>query len=731
MTDAPPDPPDLDPASLAASDFTRSRRGLEPDEVHAALGRAADALRTWEVRDAHLLARIAALHDELEQSRELDESRIASVLGEETARIVTAARDAAAEIRSKAEIETEELRSRTEQQAVAAADAMRAEATTLRDEAARTHDEAVAEATRVREEADASAVARLAAAEARSEELLASAEAVLAERTAEAEDRAAELTTAAERIRTEAEQAAASARSAADAEADVIVEQARSDGREMIDEVRVARERILRDLAERRRVARRQIEGALAGRDQIVQLLRQTGADVAATVEGLAAADDAASEAADRAAAAVVADPERELGELREELGIEGDRSVRADPGSGGSAAAELDVGPTPAAEAREDALTDGGTVSTEAVSTEAVSTEAVSTEAVSSDDPASGGATVHDLFARIRGEESVDDSADGSADPVDDSAHPVDDATGSPGAEVAASAAPSAAPASGSTEVLDDPAIDLTEGAAGSDGPDGHNGSDGSDPVSAPDADGTSDDGTSDDSAGDVGGASVLDHRDELLAPVEKALARGLKRLASDEQNEILDRLRRVKRGRPDPAEILPTGADDAAWADALAPEFDKATEAGAALWSELAGTTGAAAPEGETGREVLDTRVSAFLSLHRAHLLRTFADADEDGVDPSELADRFRSAYRDLRSSLSEFAGDLAVAGFAEGERRAAGPGTPWQWMVDNGGLPCADGEDNALGGATPCEEPFPTGDLMPPAHPGCRCILVPARR
>ncbi len=111
-------------------------------------------------------------------------------------------------------------------------------------------------------------------------------------------------------------------------------------------------------------------------------------------------------------------------------------------------------------------------------------------------------------------------------------------------------------------------------------------------------------------------------------------------------------------------------------AWADALAPEFDKATDAGAALWSELAGTSAAAAPDGETGRDVLDTRVSAFLSLHRAHLRRTFADADEDGVDPSELADRFRSAYRDLRSSLSEFAGDLAVAGFAEGERRARGP-------------------------------------------------------
>ena len=57
----------------------------------------------------------------------------------------------------------------------------------------------------------------------------------------------------------------------------------------------------------------------------------------------------------------------------------------------------------------------------------------------------------------------------------------------------------------------------------------------------------------------------SLFDRRDDLLLPVEKSLSRVLKRLASDEQNEILDRLRRVKRGRPDPAEMLPSADTDA----------------------------------------------------------------------------------------------------------------------------------------------------------------------
>ena len=211
----------------------------------------------------------------------------------------------------------------------------------------------------------------------------------------------------------------------------------------------------------------------------------------------------------------------------------------------------------------------------------------------------------------------------------------------------------------------------------------------------------------------------------------MEKSLARGLKRLASDEQNEMLDKLRRVKRGRPDPAAILPS-SDPTSFVESLLAEFTRAVTAGAEFWSELAGATGPqpSMPTTPEVRGALEYRVTEFLALHRAHLERAFAEADEAGLETSELADRVRATYRDWRSgSLSDLAGDLATAGFALGEQRAAGPDSRWCWVVDHGGLPCADGEDNALAGEVACGEAFPTGDVTPPAHPGCRCILAPA--
>jgi hypothetical protein len=47
--------------------------------------------------------------------------------------------------------------------------------------------------------------------------------------------------------------------------------------------------------------------------------------------------------------------------------------------------------------------------------------------------------------------------------------------------------------------------------------------------------------------------------------------------------------------------------------------------------------------------------------------------------------------------------------------------------RWIVDDDGGPCPDCDDDALAGPTRKGDPFPTGQLHPPAHPGCRCVLV----
>ena len=51
----------------------------------------------------------------------------------------------------------------------------------------------------------------------------------------------------------------------------------------------------------------------------------------------------------------------------------------------------------------------------------------------------------------------------------------------------------------------------------------------------------------------------------------------------------------------------------------------------------------------------------------------------------------------------------------------------GKEWIWTGDSGDWDCQC-EDNAKAGPIPLNEPFPSGDMRPPAHPNCRCALAP---
>lgn len=814
MTDSLPEPPQLDPAALAGTSFSRGRRGFDSAEVNSAIGRAADALRTWELRDRQLTARIELLESRLNESRELDEGRIASVLGEETARIITTAREAAGEIRSKAEEDAARLLKETEDAGTARAQALESEAQALRNEAQLLRDNAASEAERLINEATESSTSTVQAAEAkrdemlstaqelhdellatgqsrhdelveagqaRHDELIAAAASILEERTAEADLAAAELVAKGTETLASAEENARITLEAAARDSEASLDVARNVGRSMVAEAKEVRERILADLAERRRIARQQIEAARAGRDAIIDLLRAAGQEMAGTVDGLVESDGAVQSSAEAAVGSLEDDSDLFLAELDIELGVDHfelvDREVIDEAAQADEPAAEdlaVDVLPAdgPVAEgvlieapqaedeavetpvqasAAEDAPADEAVAEPDEIAEVVVGTaaevaepevaqaeggrpELVSEEDLESvefvelaevetsnvvgifdnaasaetsadhdvtEDPYdsdedlddledeepdegdvaevdltvdSSGATVHDLFARIR------------AEGIDVPSEPA------PPATVPATAdAPSTTAAGEATEVAAS-AVALDDLSA------------------------------------------VLDRRDSLVTPVEKQLLRSLRRLASDEQNETLDRLRRVKRGRPELEAVL-AGVDEstARFTEVLMDDFSEAVEAGVSFWVHLTGTSADPLFD-DSGRthERLESMVSEFISVHRARLERAFSDAEKIGLDTAELGDSLSAAYREWRSnSLSELAGDLATAGFAHGERTAAGPGTPWRWVVDNGGLPCADGEDNALAGAVACEEPFPTGDITPPAHAGCRCLLVPAHQ
>ena len=47
---------------------------------------------------------------------------------------------------------------------------------------------------------------------------------------------------------------------------------------------------------------------------------------------------------------------------------------------------------------------------------------------------------------------------------------------------------------------------------------------------------------------------------------------------------------------------------------------------------------------------------------------------------------------------------------------------------WSLDDAEGACPECDDNALAGPVPRGDRYPTGHRHPPAHDGCRCLLLP---
>jgi hypothetical protein len=185
-----------------------------------------------------------------------------------------------------------------------------------------------------------------------------------------------------------------------------------------------------------------------------------------------------------------------------------------------------------------------------------------------------------------------------------------------------------------------------------------------------------------------------------------------------ADEQNETLDLLRRTK-GTPVADAVLPAEADhQERYRSAVLDDLAAAERSGAGFFG----------PAPDRAADVFDVAgdfATEILRQIRAQLLRAF----DDGGDEFELGDRIRSCYREWKTQrIADTAEHFVVVAFNRGVAEAAADGTAFRWLLDDGDQPCPDCDDNRLGGAVPKGEPFPTGDLCPPAHPGCRCLAVP---
>jgi cell division septum initiation protein DivIVA len=733
MTDA------LAPQDIARRNFDVARRGYEQQEVRGFLHEVSALVERLQRAEAELRERAERAEARLGEAAAPDEAMLLEVLGEETTRVLTSAREAATEIRSKAEASAERIIA-----------------------------EATAEAAEMRANAVRDADALMATAKADSDAILEEARTELDRRRAEAQEATARIReegqAQAEALRAEGQAELARARE----EAEAALEAARQQGREMVAEAQAVRERVLRDLAVRRKRSRQQVEKLNAGRERLLQAYEVVRRTIDEATNELTVSLVDARIAADAAARRVEEEPEATLEQLDAEVAAAGlvdlpiadidhqdDHDDDHDEGSGPLS------GEVPA-------------VATAAVSTDDAPASSTTGPAVPSEPEAARVTAMDDRRGRKgrrkkgfeglpAGELSVvaPPGPDEGVRVITEPAAPEEDAVVASEADAraqdeAAGAEPAVAATGEAAAVADDDG--LLADAPGEDAEPGEP-SDGGEsprgaehpraedvfarlraetdaaPAAAPADDALAQEPASEsepeptsesdsEPAGDAepeqpapaGEALPFAARAAALAPIDKELGRRLKRALADEQNEVLDLLRRAKPKGVD--DLLPDAdAHAARWADAAADALTEARAAGAE-WSGGAPSSSA---------DLADELARGLTGPLRERIDRSFT-ASDGNVD--EIADRVRALYREWKGQrLREATEHFVAAAYARGVFDGISSDKTVRWVVDPSAGPCPDCDDNVLGGAIAKGEEFPTGNACAPAHPGCHCLVLPA--
>lgn len=210
---------------------------------------------------------------------------------------------------------------------------------------------------------------------------------------------------------------------------------------------------------------------------------------------------------------------------------------------------------------------------------------------------------------------------------------------------------------------------------------------------------------------------------RAELLDPIVVKLSRRLKRVLQDDQNRVLDRLR-AGSGAWSGDVLASEDEHRREFVAAAAPHLDEAMKAGMTFARH-----GGRAPR-PTGadREVLAELADGLAGTVVTLLRRRMAE-QEEAMGEEDPTERVGAAYREWRGErIERLVGDYALGAFSTGVLRGAGRGGQVRWVLAGTGKDCADCEDNALADTLDAGAEFPTGHRYPPAHAGCRCLVVP---
>jgi DivIVA domain-containing protein len=214
---------------------------------------------------------------------------------------------------------------------------------------------------------------------------------------------------------------------------------------------------------------------------------------------------------------------------------------------------------------------------------------------------------------------------------------------------------------------------------------------------------------------------------RDEALSGLVVTMARKLKRVLADEQNNVLEHLR-GKRSSLEMDAIVGTVEEQASrYALSIADDAMTAAGAGAKSVKSAGGSSRRVTQKAVTGH-LKDSVIAGLVAGFREDTRIAIGEAEGDR---EILASLMRDVYRKWKTDLiDQHVDDLACTSYSKGGFLALEPQTRVSWMVDPEAECCSECEDNSLACAVTKGEEFPTGHAMPPAHPGCRCLVCPVQ-
>ena len=593
-----PDP--SSPAAVGSAQFNVTRRGYDQGEVRDFLRMVSAELARLQEREKFLESEMRAMQTRgLSDPGVLDEATVTTLLGEETARVLSVAREAAQQMRERA-AETAERMVR----------------------------EAASEVARLREEAEVEASRR---------------------------------------------------RSDASSDSEAEIELAKQQGREMVNEARAYREKLLSELATRRELARQQIEELIRHRDRLKAAFERASLAASGAVGDLTDFDAAAEEFQQAVPVVIESSP------------ISVIRPQEPEP----SNVLPFDR------EKFEDEVVEQEVVEQEVVEQEVVTNiEAeVRIEASQSNDvePDNGHrAKIVQMFGRTsrRLHPSTDKPEDKTSETPAPKKTSVDDLF----AKLRLAGAESVAGAVKTTKApvkKEDVSKKKVEAPT---------------PVE-PDK-------------------KMFERRDSALISVDEVVAKKLKRVLADEENAMLNYLQ-SKKAQVALEKVLPSVDNQLQnYVEATSKELIEAAMSGAQSLSKNL--------KADLRKKISNTTVMQVMSKKLAddivYPLRERIQKCVENSDgsASEMSSLIRTVYREWKmQQIDKLVGDVSRLAYSRGAYLVLETGTKVCWMVDPNGPPCADAEDNSLAGEVACGEKFPTGHEHPVIHSGCSCLVVPAQR